>query len=600
MCGIAGVFAYGVSAPAVDRKELLRVRDHMTARGPDGEGVWFSPDDRVGLAHRRLAIIDLSERGAQPMHSRDGRYVITFNGEIYNYRELRAELESDGIAFSSDSDTEVVLQLFAREGASMLARLRGMFAMSIWDNAKRSLFLARDPFGIKPLYVADDGRTIRFASQVKALLQANVDRTPEPAGHAGFFIWGSVPEPWTLYRGIRALPAGCWMSFSTNQGAQTLQYASVAALLRTAADNPASCSRNDAKDAIAAALRATVKAHHVADVPVGVFLSAGLDSSLIAHLAPEPRHEMLTVTLGFAEYRNTDEDEVPLAEEVARTLGAWHSTITVSSQDFAHDREKLFLAMDQPSIDAVNAWFVSRAASQMGLKVALSGVGGDELFATYPSFRDVPRIVNTARRLRWLASRGTGLRKLLAPIVSQFTSSKYASLLEYGGSCGGAYLLRRALYLPWELESVFTEKEMLAGVEALQTVSKVGGYCEGNSSSRLAVSSLEMGWYMKNQLLRDTDWASMAHSLEVRTPLVDWKLTADVAPFIARHPNLTKAECFAAAAPGLPANVLSKPKTGFVVPVRDWLAGDRKRMSGERGMRGWAHHVYGLASAVAN
>ncbi len=597
MCAIAGVFAYGASAPAVNRKELLRVRDHMGARGPDGEGAWFSADDRVGLAHRRLAIIDLSERGAQPMHSPDGRYVISFNGEIYNYRELRTLLQRDGISFVSNSDTEVILQLFAREGASMLHRLRGMFAIAIWDATERRLFLARDPFGIKPLYVADDGRTIRFASQVKALLQADVDRTPESAGHAGFFIWGSVPEPWTLYRSIRALPAGSWMSVTTDEGVHMSSFASVASLMRAAADNPAACSRDEAKEAIASALRETVIVHHVADVPVGVFLSAGLDSTLIAHLAPGLRHDMLTVTLGFAEYRGTADDEAPLAEEVASVLGAWHSTITVSSKDFAHECESLFSAMDQPSIDGVNSWFVSRAASQMGLKVALSGVGGDELFGSYPSFRDVPRIVRTTQRLRWLSNHGRSLRKLLAPVISQFTSSKYASLLEYGSSCGGAYLLRRALYLPWEVESILSEKEMFDGVNALQTEANVGAYCEGNASARLAVSSLEMGWYMKNQLLRDTDWASMAHSLEVRTPLVDWTLTADVAPFIARHPDLTKAECFAAAVPALPTNLLSKTKTGFVVPVRDWLSVGQKLSGGARGLRGWAHHVYGLGKA---
>jgi asparagine synthase (glutamine-hydrolysing) len=597
MCGIAGVFAYGDSAPAVDRQELLRVRDHMAARGPDGDGAWFSANGRLGLAHRRLAIIDLSDRGAQPMQSQDGRYVISFNGEIYNYRALRDELERDGVVFVSGSDTEVILQLYARIGASMLGRLRGMFAISIWDATEGRLFLARDPFGIKPLYIADDGRTVRFASQVKALLHAAVDRTPEPAGHAGFFIWGSVPEPWTLYRGIRALPAGSWMSVTTSEGVRTSNFASIATLMRSAADNPAACTREEAKDAIALALRETVIAHHVADVPVGVFLSAGLDSSLIAHLAPGPRHEMLTVTLGFREYKGTPDDEVPLAEEVAGALGAWHSTITVSSEDFAHERASLFTAMDQPSIDGVNSWFVARAASQMGLKVALSGVGGDELFASYPSFRDVPRIVRTAQRLRWLSSQGRTLRKLLAPIVSQFTSSKYASLLEYGGTCGGAYLLRRALYLPWELPSVLSKKEMEAGLEALQTEAMVGVYCERNASARLSVSSLEMGWYMKNQLLRDTDWASMAHSLEVRTPLVDWQLTAAIAPFIARHPDLTKAECFAASAPTLPANILSKPKTGFVVPVRDWLANGQTAIHGERGLRGWAHQVYDIVKA---
>ena len=203
MCAIAGIFAYRASAPAVSRVELCDIRDHMRARGPDGKGEWYGASERIGLAHRRLAIIDLSERGAQPMISADGRLAITFNGEIYNYKELKRDLEQQGRVFASDSDTEVLLHLYAVKGEAMLRDLRGMFAFAIWDARDHSLFLARDAFGIKPLYYADDGKALRFASQVKALLQGNVDTAPDPAGHAGFFLWGSVPSPWTLYRGIR-------------------------------------------------------------------------------------------------------------------------------------------------------------------------------------------------------------------------------------------------------------------------------------------------------------------------------------------------------------------------------------------------------------
>ena len=209
MCGIAGIFAYGPSARPVDREELLRIREAMIARGPDGAGLWISPDQRIGLAHRRLAIIDLSEAGAQPMATADGRLHITFNGEIYNYQVLRRELEAKGYRFHSHSDTEVLLHLYADRGQDMVHALRGMYTFAIWDEHKKGLFLARDPFGIKPLYVADNGHTIRVASQVKALLKGGaVDTTLEPAGHVGFFLWGHVPEPYTLYKGIRALGAG--------------------------------------------------------------------------------------------------------------------------------------------------------------------------------------------------------------------------------------------------------------------------------------------------------------------------------------------------------------------------------------------------------
>src|SRR4051794_33648635 len=203
MCGIAGIYSYRNSAPPVDREELLCIREAMANRGPDGAGLWLSDDQRAGLAHRRLPIIDLSEAGAQPMSTADGRLRVTFNGEIYNYRALRAELEGKGYRFASSSDTEVLLHLYADRGTDMVHALRGMYAFAIWDERASELFLARDPFGIKPLYYADRGETFRFASQVKALLKSEgIDTAPDPAGTVGFFVWGSVPEPHTLYRGI--------------------------------------------------------------------------------------------------------------------------------------------------------------------------------------------------------------------------------------------------------------------------------------------------------------------------------------------------------------------------------------------------------------
>ena len=235
MCGIAGVFAYHDAAPPVDLEELLRIRDAMTARGPDGAGLWASADRRTALAHRRLAIIDLSDAGAQPMATADGRLHVTFNGEIYNYRQLRRELEAKGYRFRSESDTEVLLHLYDDRGADMVHALRGMYAFAIWDEREKALFLARDPFGIKPLYYADNGEGLRFASQVKALLKGGaVDTAPEPAGSVGFLVWGHVPEPYTLYRGIRSLPAGAYMRVSRDRGASTTRFFEVGDELRKA------------------------------------------------------------------------------------------------------------------------------------------------------------------------------------------------------------------------------------------------------------------------------------------------------------------------------------------------------------------------------
>src|SRR6516164_555320 len=241
MCGIAGVYAYRPSARLVDRNELVRIRDHMAPRGPHGKGEWYSSDGRLGFGHRRLSIIDLSSRAAQPMQTADGRLVISFNGEIYNHRALRRKLEAKGYRFRSDSDTEVLLYLYADLGGEMLRELRGMFAFSIWDTQEQQLLLARDPYGIKPLYYVDDGSTVRFASQVKALIAGRgISSEPDPAGWVGFYLFGSVPEPFTTYRQVHAIPAGSFMRIDQRGCDTPVQYYSIAKTYADTKERPLS------------------------------------------------------------------------------------------------------------------------------------------------------------------------------------------------------------------------------------------------------------------------------------------------------------------------------------------------------------------------
>lgn len=569
MCGIAGIFSYRPDAPRVDTDELLRIRERMRARGPDGAGLWCAEDERVALAHRRLAIIDLSDAGAQPMADPETGNQIVFNGEIYNYAALRVELVRDGVAMRSHSDTEVLLKLYAREGAAMMRRLRGMYAFAIWDAGRRELFLARDPFGVKPLYLADDGRTLRFASQVKALLQGHVDSRPDPAGHAGFLLWGSVPSPFTLYRGIRSLEAGHWMLVRDGRPRPPVCFASPLHTLRQMRPAEADAPET-ALQAVAHAVRDSVAAHMVADVPVGVFLSAGLDSTMLAACAA-PLGELRTLTLGFREYRGSEHDEAALAAAVAQSLGAEHFERRFGAEDFAADRERLLDAMDQPSIDGINTWFVSRVAAERGLKVALSGIGGDELFGSYPSFRQVPNLRRAVAGLGPLGRMGRPLRRLLTPFGARLPSAKFAGLLEYGGTLEGAYLLRRAMFMPWEIGSLIGEREAAEGLEALDTMARLSAAIDGLDSERQAVSALEVQWYMRHQLLRDADWAGMAHSVEIRVPFVDLPLVASARALRGLDPNDEKRMVARAVAPGLPAAVLARPKTGFAVPIHQWL-----------------------------
>jgi len=583
MCGIVAIFAYQASAPVVDTDELRTIRDHMAARGPDGKGEWFSSDHRVGLGHRRLAIIDPDERANQPMLSADGKLAIVFNGEIYNFRELRKGLEQRGYRFRTESDTEVLLQLYAEKKEGMLHDLRGMFAFAIWDAEQRMLFLARDPYGIKPLYYADDGRTLRVASQVKALLAGGkVSRDPEPAGIVGFHLFGSVPEPYTLYQKIRQLQAGhfLWVNERGVSGPKlwfSIAQTYIDSVIDDVPAGTSSAAPLDAQQAVTAALLNSVRAHLVADVPVGAFLSAGIDSgSLVGLMRDAGANDVQTVTLAFDEFNGTASDEAPLAEKVARHYGTRHITRRVGLEEFDQDLPKILQAMDQPSIDGINAWFVSKAAAEQGLKVAVSGLGGDELFGGYPSFRDIPNCLRWLRLPAAIPGLGKAIRLASVPFFrATGISPKAAGLLEFGGTWEGAYLLRRGLFMPWELPEILGEELTRDGMQRLQPLEIIRNAVQsfpGSDSDFARVSCLESSMYMRNQLLRDADWAGMAHSLEIRVPLVDTTLLKSIGALAQRDTKWGKQRLASAPVRVLPNEILRRSKTGFTTPINDWMS----------------------------
>ena len=590
MCGIAGIYSYRDSAPPVDREELLRIREAMVKRGPDGAGLWISNDQRIGLAHRRLAIIDLSEAGAQPMFSADGRLCISFNGEIYNYRELRRELEARGCVFRSHSDTEVLLHLYAERGEAMVHALRGMFAFGIWDERAQELFLARDPLGIKPLYVADNGSTLRFASQVTALLKGGqVDTAEDLAGVAGYHLFGCVPDPHTFYRAVHALPAGTTMRVGRNRMREPVPYFSLNEEFLKAEAAPVTLAPDAVEELIRATLRDSMRHHMVSDVPVGVFLSAGVDSTVLAALGAEQNPGSLrAITLGFREYQGSIDDETVLAGKTAASLGIKHTTRWIQRSDFLGEWPGFFSAMDQPSTDGVNSYLVAQSAAVSGLKVAISGLGGDELFGGYPSFRDVPRMQHWIPRLPGL---GRVLRVLSSPVLRRVTSPKYAGLLEYGGTYAGAYLLRRSLYMPWELPRLMGRERAGIAMRSLGPLERLERTASGLTSERCVVAALELDWYMRNQLLRDADWAGMAHGVEIRVPFADVTVIRTLAPLLAGRNPPTKAQLAHAVAHPLTDAIAARRKTGFSVPVRDWLREDTPNLSGERGLRGWSQVI---------
>ncbi len=569
MCGLGVLFSYSSSAPCVSRRALAEISERLASRGPDGEGAWLDAAERVGLAHRRLAIQDLDPRSDQPFASACGRFRMVYNGELYNPAELRARLESAGVRLRTTSDTELLLELFVLEGPGALEQLRGMYAFAVFDARERRLFAARDPYGIKPLYWRDEGGQLGLASQLQALAP---EGEIEPAALAGFLLTGSVPEPFTWRAGVRALPPGGHL-IADAEGVRVFgRGRAIAAALGAAAQAPKSLEPAALQERASAAFADSVARHlNVSDVPVACFLSAGIDSSAILALASEASEVPVeTLTLAFEEYRGRADDEAPIAARTAAHYGARHSLHTLTADAFRAELPRLLAAMDQPSIDGINTWFVSKATAERGFKVALSGLGGDELLGGYANFRDVPRLARVAGPL----SRVPGLARFGGPLLARGgRHPKLAGVLSHAGSFAGAYLLKRGLFLPHELPALIGTERARIGLERLDWFGAANGLLAEVPNCAVArVAALEASLYMRNQLLRDSDWASMCQGLELRVPLVDVELLRQVAPLVVGRPHAPgKLSLARAPRRPLPAELLERPKTGFTVPTAAWL-----------------------------
>lgn len=552
-------------------RAVRRMTANMYHRGPDADGDWAGPG--VALGHRRLAIQDLDTRSTQPMHSACGRYTIVFNGEIYNFRSLRDELSVAGTRFVTTSDTEVLLALFAAEGQAMLSRLRGMFAFVIWDSLLRQAFLARDPYGIKPIYWALVNDGVMIASQVKALMvTGEVSRSPCALGQAGFWMLGSVPEPYTWYADVMALPAGhfCWCT--DGRMGRPERWWDIAAAWRDAPKVLPSIG--EIKERTSTALSNSVAAHLVADVPVGVFLSGGIDSGSLASLMLEAgAHNLHGITIGYDEFSGTKDDEVPRACTLAKYFGICHYVRRVTRHEFISDLPRILAAMDQPTIDGINSWYAAKAVAELGLKVVVSGVGGDELFQGYSSFQQLPKLVSA-----WgPASRIPGATPIAEAIMDwqahRSGNERWRHLPDWARTMAGAWWLRRSLYSPTQLSGLMGTELAAEGLRDFSPTRWLEKMCGPLASEDvLAVGQIESTTYMRNQLLRDSDWASMDHSVELRTPLVDAWLLRDLEEILSGFRFFPNKQLLADAPnKPMPVALLSGAKTGFSIPVETWL-----------------------------
>jgi asparagine synthase (glutamine-hydrolysing) len=582
MCGIAGIIG---RLDESNRAALQRMNDAMVHRGPDASGSWVSAPDARGwgtlLAHRRLAILDLSPAGAQPMTDPVTGHVVVFNGEIYNFAELRRRLVAEGQAFNSTGDTAVMLRALGLHGPDAVKWLRGMFTFACWDQKQRRLLLARDPLGIKPLYLArasdpDAGWSVAFASELRALLASNLLGTPrlDPQAVASGVWNGFVVGPGTVVKGIDLLSPGRLIEF--DGAGKEIRDEDFWSIPDRAPDPTMD------EDQLASVLEEGLGLHLASDVPLAVFLSGGIDSSVMANLAQRAAQSPIhTFTLAFEEQ---ELNEGPIARRIAAAIGTQHNEVVLTEQHFVDNLEAALDSLDQPTFDGLNAYYMSQAIRSAGFTVALSGTGGDELFGGYTSYRDLPVLQRWSRRTAWVPG---NLNVAAAELASRFLSrsgktvppqtrwAKLPEMVRRGDDLLALYQLAYALFLPGFQRELLAAGFAEALADGLPPAMRRRITAETRARTPLsAISVMEQRLFLGERLLRDNDVASMASSLEQRVPLVDHVLfeSVDRLPDQARYQPLgRKAMLRRIGLRGLDPALFERPKSGFVLPLDRWI-----------------------------
>lgn len=593
MCGIAGLMmdrdqlAPRWAEKLAGKERATSVTESMVRairhRGPDDAGVaWVEgKDSDVALGHARLSILDLSAAGHQPMHDPQTGNWLVFNGEIYNFRELRARLEDGQTEWASQTDTEVILKAYARWGIDCVDQLQGMFAFALWDAARQQLYLVRDRLGIKPLYFYCGPGFTLFASEVRAILASElVSRRLDPIALDQYLTYQSVPLSRTMVADVQSMPPGSWLSIHSSGRIQEHRYWDL--LKNAASSSIAGGTQEDAVQNIGRLLRKSVALHLVADVPVGVFLSGGIDSSAIIAMIDElgVRAQSFSVVFAEGEY-----NEAAFARKVAKAYRTEHTELRLTEDGMLRDLPLALAAMDQPSGDGINTYVISKAVREAGIKVALSGLGGDEFFIGYPSLMRLERAMKLARRLAYLPAKARHVAARAVEIVGgrSIQATKAAAMIDSDGSLAAMYPVlrqvlsaaqRRTLYSPAWRASQGMEGDYSPDPywEMLHSA-----YRDSPNAELFArISYAEGRTYMHDVLLRDTDQMSMAHALEVRVPLLDHKLIESVmgVPDQYKRPNGTpKPLLVAAVGNRLPPEVVYRQKQGFTLPFEDWMRG---------------------------
>lgn len=581
MCGIAGIL--GPSND--DALDVVRMMlNAMVHRGPDQHGLWRSSTPGAVLGHRRLSIIDLSEAGRQPMQDTASGVVLSYNGECYNYLELKSQLQKAGYRFRSSSDTEVLLNAYLEWGINFVDRVRGMFAIAIWDPNIGESLLIRDRLGIKPLYYTVCNGSVLFASEVRSLLATgSVPRHIDPNAVASYLWQGFVPGPDTIVKDLKRLAPGTLMRIRADGSViEQREYWRLPGA-------PTTLRREDAVEVCQAELARSATEHLAADVPLGVFLSGGVDSSAMAALAQ--RGSAQSITTYNIRFDEPDYDESVYARQVSDVLGTDHRELTLTEAMFSDQLDDALGALDQPTFDGINTYFVSRAVKDAGLTVALAGTGGYELFGGYSSFKDLPKarsftrafgvLPSFARNIAGkagltLVSRGAG------EVRPQVRWGKLRDLLDTRGDMLGLYQVSYALFsqdfFSALLQAPGAEREW--GLDPVSAASHRSALRNDNGVLE-QISRLELANFLGERLLPDTDTASMAVSLEVRVPLLDHQFIESLAQLSSaeRYAPIGRKQFLRTAISGqIDPAVFDRPKAGFELPLEKWC---RNRLAGD-------------------
>jgi len=549
MCRIAGI--YNPQSTNLEA-DILRMRDAMHRGGPDDAGIYVDEKLPLALGHRRLSFLDLSSAGHQPMPSKDGNLELIFNGEIYNFKEIRDDLKLLGHSFNTQSDTEVILAAFQQWGVECFKRFNGMFALAIWDKKNAEITLARDHAGIKPLYYFLQKDVLIFASEVRALTALSPHWQQEEKWKPLFLLFGHLPEPYTTLKDVQMLPKGEWItvhlpSMKTQKGVfYSDDYTSRIFNQETALEA--------ARDILPAA----VKRHLISDAPVGLFLSGGIDSSILTLLAaPVLKENLQTLSIQFEEAEYSEEVYQQMIIGITR---ARHQAFKVNQQHFETMLPDIMNAMDQPSIDAINTYFISMYARQCGLKAVLSGLGADEIFGGYPSFTRF----NQWKKLGYIpAFISKQFGKADNSVLAKLSYDRFHPMLSL-------YLMNRGLFTVEKAAALtgFSTNEI---EEAMGKITLPGNIDFSNKNSNVA---MELNLYMKNQLLKDADYMSMWHGLEIRVPFLDKQLVQavnSIAPQIKFASGIPKPLLIESFSTLLPAEIWQRKKQGFTFPFSYWL-----------------------------